>query len=528
MSAIKRVHNTNTTTLPFCRTEILFIQLADAIYTLAYMLDAYRESRHAARELSMNGKLIAIPTHNDDIDDESDPIDNALPVATDMTDVLISVTIISRTVNAIKQLDYESNQFVTAINHHIQRQQERRIQLQIHEQQRRRIEQLTLRLANERAELINQQRLYRERKAILTRRSQVISARIPPLLTCISRVEADAIIQHKREAIHADMLELIESRRRRLLYILTKLYPIIPLQSRNQRRDRERRLRVLASGGNEIEAITTITPSITDSIINVARLFTIASAMLPPFDALSLYDDDSVATALGHCAFCVQWISRVWACPLRYRIIYRMSRSIILDEVEPINDGSYQSSQYYSNGTTGGGISGGTSQYNAVTATLNQSHAYPLWSRGVSDISRFEYAVYFLNLNIEQLLNANVVGWMKAIKLKDQQTQQQQQQYQQQQQQQQQHSSAATNTNPRQPRRTRHRPLVDNNATSTTTTAKVDNTTIGDKSNIGGVGNSNESWSRGRSQNVLENLRLLMDGLLLLLPAVNAHKEVIK
>lgn len=80
------------------------------------------------------------------------------------------------------------------------------------------------------------------------------------------------------------------------------------------------------------------------------------------------YDEEKVATALGHVCHLTKLLSKYLDIPLRYKIISMMSRSKIIDEIR--NNGRY-----------------------------------PLYSKA-QDYDNFAYAVFLLNKNIEQLLNS--------------------------------------------------------------------------------------------------------------------------
>mgnify|MGYP001210763358 CR=1 FL=1 len=83
-------------------------------------------------------------------------------------------------------------------------------------------------------------------------------------------------------------------------------------------------------------------------------------------------EQDEVALALGHVAHIIQLCSRWLATPLRYPMLCLSSRSVIRDDISPQQGGSAK---------------------------------FPLYPRGV-DRTRFEYAVFLLNKNLELLLQA--------------------------------------------------------------------------------------------------------------------------
>jgi len=81
-------------------------------------------------------------------------------------------------------------------------------------------------------------------------------------------------------------------------------------------------------------------------------------------------DEEQIATALGVVVHAVSMISKYLELPLRYPMLPMCSRSVIRDEI-----------------------------------SQQVSPKFPLYSRGV-DRTRFEYAVFLLNKNLEQLLNS--------------------------------------------------------------------------------------------------------------------------
>eukprot|EP00026_Physarum_polycephalum_P005331 Phypoly_transcript_05363.p1 GENE.Phypoly_transcript_05363~~Phypoly_transcript_05363.p1 ORF type:complete len:615 (+),score=107.27 Phypoly_transcript_05363:79-1923(+) len=81
-------------------------------------------------------------------------------------------------------------------------------------------------------------------------------------------------------------------------------------------------------------------------------------------------DEEQIATALGYVSHILYLAAKYLEVPLRYPMIPMCSRSMILDEI-----------------------------------SQQTSPKFPLYSRGV-DRTRFEYAVFLLNKNLEQLLNS--------------------------------------------------------------------------------------------------------------------------
>lgn len=81
-------------------------------------------------------------------------------------------------------------------------------------------------------------------------------------------------------------------------------------------------------------------------------------------------DEEQIATALGFVCHVLFMVSKYLEVPLRYNMIPMCSRSVIRDDI-----------------------------------SQQISPKFPLYSRGV-DRTRFEYAVFLLNKNVEQLLNS--------------------------------------------------------------------------------------------------------------------------
>lgn len=91
-----------------------------------------------------------------------------------------------------------------------------------------------------------------------------------------------------------------------------------------------------------------------------------------PHSTFEGHDEEQTATALGLVCHVVSMLAKYLDIPLRYSLVPKCSRSVI----------------------------------NNVQSTKGQ---YPLYSRGV-DSSRFQYAVFLLNKNVEQLLDSRDQG----------------------------------------------------------------------------------------------------------------------
>ncbi|KAI9094342.1 UV radiation resistance protein and autophagy-related subunit 14-domain-containing protein [Phlyctochytrium arcticum] len=98
--------------------------------------------------------------------------------------------------------------------------------------------------------------------------------------------------------------------------------------------------------------------------------YTIKSLPLPHSDFTG-HDEDGIATALGYTAQCVTTLAMYLGVALRYRIRPMSSRSSIVDPVSELAGGSNE---------------------------------FPLFGKG-SEKLRFEYAVFLLNKNIEQIMS---------------------------------------------------------------------------------------------------------------------------
>jgi hypothetical protein len=96
------------------------------------------------------------------------------------------------------------------------------------------------------------------------------------------------------------------------------------------------------------------------------------NALRLPNSDFSSADEESVAAALGSVCHCVSLLSRYLAVPLRYPMRPVGSRSLVTDSISSLH---------------------------------SSAPHFPLYSRGV-DRTRFEYAVFLLNKNIEQLLHS--------------------------------------------------------------------------------------------------------------------------
>ncbi|CAO3668414.1 unnamed protein product [Umbelopsis ramanniana] len=108
-----------------------------------------------------------------------------------------------------------------------------------------------------------------------------------------------------------------------------------------------------------------------DQDYNDPQLYHIRGMPLPN-SVYTGYDDEVVATALGYTSHLVNMLSYYLAIPLRYPITPMGSRASVRDPI----------------------------------SILQGSRSFPLYAKGV-DRYRFEYGVFLLNKNIEQLVNAH-------------------------------------------------------------------------------------------------------------------------
>jgi hypothetical protein len=93
-------------------------------------------------------------------------------------------------------------------------------------------------------------------------------------------------------------------------------------------------------------------------------------------------DEEQIATGLGLVSHVICMLSKYLEIPLRYPTIPMCSRSIIRDDTSPNNSLKFRSIMYHKD---------------------NEFFRYPLYSKGV-DRTRFEYGVFLLNKDVEQVL----------------------------------------------------------------------------------------------------------------------------
>jgi len=199
--------------------------------------------------------------------------------------------------------------------------------------------------------------LHARRDEIRVRRSSVVTPHVERL-----RRMAEKLEQLKQALYQAQMITRrnlhralqftslhLAFRRRQLLHGLTEIYPISPPRQAMKA---------------PIGAMTT------GSASHPLMCYTIRGLRLPNNfnNILTSFDEEQVATALGYVCQLVCMTSKYLEIPLRYRLLYRSSRSVVCDD---------------------------------VTA----SSQFPLYFKNMEE-RRFEIGVILLNKDIEQLLQA--------------------------------------------------------------------------------------------------------------------------
>ncbi|GAA6011313.1 hypothetical protein JCM11491_006793 [Sporobolomyces phaffii] len=147
----------------------------------------------------------------------------------------------------------------------------------------------------------------------------------------------------RTERTNAETRAAIVARRTDLVTLLSHLFPIEPVVRR-------------ADSGNDPDPPPVL-------------LFSIASLALPNSTYPRAFPDDLVSSALGHAAHLTLALAQYLSVPLCYPILWRASRSVVKDEI----------------------------------SMMKGPRAFPLYGKGV-DQYRFDYGVFLLNKNIEQLM----------------------------------------------------------------------------------------------------------------------------
>jgi hypothetical protein len=179
----------------------------------------------------------------------------------------------------------------------------------------------------------------------------------------------------------------------RKTYELMRIYPIALVQSkRAERRERERitraRERRLSftrlDHYDDLMSMIGVNGYASRQSSNLGLLgasssnFRINDAVLPPLHAMMDADEEQTSTALGSIVHVVILLSKYFKTPLRYRLVYKASRSSIYDDADD----------------------------------QERSNCFPLFSKGQETL-RFERGIFLLQANIELLLNLFVEGWQR-------------------------------------------------------------------------------------------------------------------
>ena len=263
--------------------------------------------------------------------------------------------------------------------------------------------------------------LHAERERVRLRRRELpprvrgMQAKLELQQQIVQAMEKERRLVEERRDVLRETEELLGLRRRKLMLQLNGIFPVIPLHSKKDKereKERERKekkksryslpkLRPAAAAAATASsslappdrAASPASPGVSPSAaaaaqpsslsltshIPPARYYKLIDSVLPPFTQLLSFDEEKVSTALGYASLVLLLTSKYYALPLRYRLSFLCSRSVIWDETE--------------------GEGGGE---------------YPLYGRGVESV-RFEYGVYFLNQNLEHVLNERVEGWGRHV-----------------------------------------------------------------------------------------------------------------
>ncbi len=213
-------------------------------------------------------------------------------------------------------------------------------------------------------------------------RAQLIQAQTAKLLHQKQALEKarERLILIKKTKLQS-ALDKANARRRKLVSQLMKIYPIavVPTSGGGS---------TPASGGaagkNDSKTGAAAAGAVgstvtTDHAHGAGAAYTIRGIKLLATNSISNAStnsdgDEQSSTALGYCGHLVLMLSKYLGVPLRYRIIYRSSRSDICDDV------------------------------------VQAASQFPLYLKG-SDERRFQCGCILLNKNIEHMLNVRVPGW---------------------------------------------------------------------------------------------------------------------
>jgi len=222
------------------------------------------------------------------------------------------------------------------------------------QQRRARIQKLRQLCSSEIDRLVKERKHVEELRSTLPAHAAVIHAQTQNLVArkeMISQEERKLEELRKGELRNANMR--LRIRQRRMIAQLLQIYPI------------------MRPGANQ-EA-SPVTASILLSM-SASQHWTLRTIPLPNVQ-LASFDEETVSTALGYVAHLVFLVAKYLDVPLRYRIVYRASRSLICDDVQHFV------------------------QFPLFYSKVDQKH--------------FECAVMLLNKNIQHLLNVRVPNWHK-------------------------------------------------------------------------------------------------------------------
>ena len=125
-----------------------------------------------------------------------------------------------------------------------------------------------------------------------------------------------------------------------------------------------------------------------------SRHWSIRSLKLPNLN-LNSYNDEMMSTVIGYIVAVTLQLSRILFIPLKYKLVYQSSRSIIIDELNAAN----QKNTNITNNTRANAI---------VNNTLNVN-SYPLYFKN-TDETLVECGLILLQKNIQQMLET-VIKW---------------------------------------------------------------------------------------------------------------------
>ena len=248
-----------------------------------------------------------------------------------------------------------------------------------HELRAERVRALTAACAAQRAEVLRERiRVCQARQRLIPKAQSTLAQLLLLQQQRAQRPLAlDAAAQLRDRATQLDAA--IRARQRRLLYDLSQIYPIAQGSSTSLAYPSSMAGASSSSSGgggsgngSGSGAGGPEAGSATGSALSAAAAAAAAPCIrgisLPPLAAHLLgLEDEPTSTAIGYTAHLLVLLAKLWAVPLRYRVICQGSRSVIIDDVA-------------------------------------QSE-HPLYASGVP-ADRFEFAWFLLNKNVEMLICA--------------------------------------------------------------------------------------------------------------------------